>query len=146
APGTLVWVEAMDGGNPKEKARYRDRVVTLSAPFQGEPKEVVKVEQRYRGMQFLEGGTTALIEDYDRNKRWLRTFVVDAKNGDAQPKLLFGRNVQDAYKDPGLPVTRALAGGRAAVEQAGDTIFLAGAGSTPEGDHPFVDKLDWKTG
>ena len=33
-PASLVWVEAMDGGNPKEKVPHRDRILTLAAPFQ----------------------------------------------------------------------------------------------------------------
>jgi dipeptidyl aminopeptidase/acylaminoacyl peptidase len=142
---SLMWVEAMDGGNPKEKARYRDRLVTFSAPFQGEPKEVIKVEQRFRGLEFFEDGTTALVQDYDRNKRWLRTFTVNLKAPEVAPKLLFERNVQDRYKDPGDPMTRVVAGARA-VQQEGDQIFLAGPGSSPKGDRPFVDRLEWKTG
>ena len=32
---SLVWAEAMDGGNPKEKAPHRDRLMMISAPFEG---------------------------------------------------------------------------------------------------------------
>src|SRR5205085_7555619 len=43
-PATIVWTEALDDGDPKKKVPHRDRVLSLSAPFRGEPKEVVKVE------------------------------------------------------------------------------------------------------
>ena len=35
---TLTWVEALDGGDPKEKVPHRDRIVLLSAPFSGQPQ------------------------------------------------------------------------------------------------------------
>src|SRR5262249_31508946 len=46
-PATLVWAEALDGGDPKTKAPYRDHLLLLSAPFTGQPQELVKLEQRY---------------------------------------------------------------------------------------------------
>jgi len=144
--GSLVWVEAMDGGNPKEKASYRDRVVTLAAPFKGEPVEVTKIQQRFRGFQPLEKGGLALVEDYDRNKRWLRTFSVDLKTPGSASKLLFEHNVQDRYKDQGEPVMQLSSNGQMAVRQSGDFIFLQGLGATAQGDHPFLDRLNVTTG
>ena len=142
---SLVWVEAMDGGNPKEKAQFRDRVVRLSEPFSGEPTEVTKLQQRFSGMQPLANGQLALVEDYERNKRWMRMFEVNLKSSDAQPKLLFARNVQDRYKDQGTPVMEELPNGQMAVKQDGDSIFLQGAGASPEGDRPFVDRFNLAT-
>ncbi len=143
---SLVWVEAMDGGNPKEKALFRDRLVRLSEPFSGEPVEVTKLEQRFAGMEPLAKGGLALVEDYERNKRWVRTFSVDLKVSDAPAKLLFERNVQDRYKDQGEPVMEEQANGQMAVKQDGDAIFLEGAGASPEGDRPFLDRFDLSTG
>ena len=40
---------------------------------------------------------------------------------------------------------RTLANGALVVEQEGDSIWLRGAGASPEGDRPFVDKLDLKS-
>src|SRR6185437_14097607 len=36
-PATLVWAEALDGGDPKTKAPLRDHLMTLSAPFKAQP-------------------------------------------------------------------------------------------------------------
>ncbi len=142
----LVWAEAMDGGNPKEKASYRDRVMMLAAPFRGEPTELTKVEQRFRGLQPLQNGDLALVEDYERDKRWVRTFEVDLKHPGKPAKLIFGRNIQNRYKDPGQPVDQLLANGQLAIRQEGSSIYLKGQGATPEGDRPFVDKYDLATG
>jgi dipeptidyl aminopeptidase/acylaminoacyl peptidase len=142
---SLVWVEAMDGGNPKEKALFRDRVLRLDDPT-AQPIEITKLEQRFAGMQPLAKGSLALMEDYERDKRWVRTFIVDLKNQESPAKLLFARNAQDRYKDQGSPVTEVQANGQTAVRQEGDAIFFTGAGASPEGDRPFLDRFNVVTG
>lgn len=142
----LVWVEAMDGGNPKEKATYRDRVMLFAAPFRGEPTELTKVEERFRGLQPLQNGNLALVADYDRDKRWLRTFEIDLKHPGSPAKQVFARNIQNRYKDPGQPIDQLLLNGKTAIRQDGNSIYLAGQGATPEGDRPFLDKYDLATG
>ena len=42
-PATLVWVEALDGGDPKNKVPYRDQIKTLDAPFRDIPRDLIKV-------------------------------------------------------------------------------------------------------
>ena len=88
-PATLMWVEALDKGDLKNKVPYRDRLVALKAPFTGEPREVFKTEQRFSGMQFFEKGGRALIEDSERQTRRVRTFQieVDDPGADAQAGL-----------------------------------------------------------
>ncbi len=143
---SLVWVEAMDGGNPKEKALFRDRVLRLDDPAGSEPVELTKLEQRFAGMQPLAKGGMVLVEDYERDKRWVRTFIVDLKSNGSSGKLLFARNVQDRYKDQGSPVMEVQTNGQPAVKQAGDAIFFEGAGASPEGDRPFLDRYNVVTG
>ncbi len=144
---SLYWVEAMDGGNPKEKAPHRDRIMIAKLPLSGgEPQELMKVEQRFSRMEFGESGTLTLVSDYERNKRWIRTFALNPKNPSEEPKLLWARNMQDRYKDPGTPEMRRLPNGHMAMRQEGDSIFLRSVGATPKGDRPFLDRFDVKTG
>lgn len=147
-PASAYWVEAMDGGNPKEKVPHRDRIMMARLPLaQGaEPQELVKVEQRFQRIEFGEGGTFALVSDYERNKRWVRTYSVDPKQPGAEPKLIWQRNMQDRYKDPGTPEMKTLANGRRAMVQTGDSILLTSLGATPKGDRPFLDRYNTKTG
>jgi dipeptidyl aminopeptidase/acylaminoacyl peptidase len=49
-------------------------------------------------------------------------------------------NVQDRNADTGQPVFRATARGERLVRCDGDSIYLSGAGATPEGDVPFLDR------
>jgi dipeptidyl aminopeptidase/acylaminoacyl peptidase len=143
---SLVWVEAMDGGNPREKALFRDRVLRLDDPAAGQPTEVTKLAERFAGMQPFAKSGWALVEDYERDKRWVRTFLVDLKGEGSPARLLFARNAQDRYKDQGSPVLEVQANGQTAVRQEGDAIFLEGAGASPEGDRPFLDRLNVVTG
>lgn len=145
-PATLVWVEAMDGGNPKEKAPHRDRILMAKAPFKGEPVEVFKTEQRFQGMQFSQNGHLALIADFERNKRWRRTFVVDPDKPGSEAKVLFSRNIQDRYHDQGTPVMTVAPNGQPLIRQTGNSIFLTGLGASPKGDFPFVDRFDLDSG
>ncbi len=46
APATLVWVEALDGGNPRTKADHRDKIMWISAPFTTEPAELTEMQFR----------------------------------------------------------------------------------------------------
>ena len=141
---TLVWVKALDDGNPKKKVPHRDSVMAIKAPFTGQPVELVKTEHRFSSGGFSEKGGLMLFSDYERDKRWVRTFLFDIDKPEATPKLLWSRNVQDRYNDPGIPVTRVV-GGQRAILQSGDWIYLIGNGASPEGDRPFLDRYNLQT-
>jgi dipeptidyl aminopeptidase/acylaminoacyl peptidase len=140
-PATLVWVEALDGGDPRKKAPYRDRVLSLRAPFHGDLVELVKVEHRFTSLQWIENGGPAVLTENDRAKRWTRTLLLGA----GEPRVLFSRGMRDSYKNPGTFVHRMLASGQRAIRRSGDSVFLIGDGASPEGDRPFVDRLDLTT-
>ncbi len=88
----------------------------------------------------------AVLEDSARNTRIIRTIEIDMEHPDAEAKVLFSRNQRDAYHNPGTPVARTTPDGKREVMQTGDTILMSGIGSSPTGDHPFVDRLNLTTG
>jgi dipeptidyl aminopeptidase/acylaminoacyl peptidase len=139
-PHTLVWVEAQDGGDPRRTVPHRDRVLSITAPFSGEPTELARTEFRYGGIVWTEDGT-ALLTENDRPTRWTRTWVLAA---DAEPRTLWDRSSEDRYANAGAPVTEPRPGGRV-IRQTGDAIYLTGSGASPDGDRPFLDRLDLRT-
>ena len=156
-PATIFWVEALDGGNPKEQVPHRDHIVEIRAPFKGSPAEIFKTEERFAGIQF--GKNFALVEDLHRITRVLRTFEIDPSKPDSIATLLWSRNQQDRYKDPGRPVEHVQRAGffggfggfgggssDSTLMQSGDSILLTGAGASPQGDHPFLDRYDLEAG
>jgi dipeptidyl aminopeptidase/acylaminoacyl peptidase len=143
-PATLAWVEALDGGDPRKKAEHRDRVLQLEAPFDREPRELAKTQQRFFGLTWGEKGV-ALLADYDRERRRRRTFLLDVDSPGKAPRLVWDRSIQDRYRDPGTPLLRRLRGGRAVLRQSGDDIFLVGPGASPKGSRPFLDRFNLQT-
>ena len=150
-PATLMWVEALDGGDLKNKVPFRDKIVTVDAPFTGDPAEFLKTEHRFQSLAFTEKGI-GLVAETDRATRRVRTWIVE--HG-APPRKLWERRGEDRYADPGTPLVRgdqrtAITGGRGGgpstpIIQNGDDIYLAGDGASSEGDRPFLDRLNLKT-
>ncbi len=141
-PATVVWAEALDEGDLRNKVPKRDRLMTMKAPFGGEPLEMLRLDERFQGISWTEGGT-ALVSEFERTKRMRTTWAIDP--GAAAPRKIWQLSAEDRYKDPGRPVMRQRAGA-VRVQQAGDVIYLAGEGASPKGDRPFLDRYNLKTG
>lgn len=144
-PATVLWVEALDGGDLKNAAPFRDKIVTLKAPFTGEPTVAFKTEQRFGGIQMGAKGGFALVNDTERRTRRVRTFQIDLDKPDQAAKLIWSRNNQDRYADQGAPLAKAMPNGQLAIVQDGDSVFLTGLGSSPTGDHPFLNRYNLAT-
>ncbi|MDX6529631.1 MAG: hypothetical protein QOH41_1921 [Blastocatellia bacterium] len=151
-PATVVWTEALDGGDMKNKVPFRDKVMSVAAPFKETPTEVAKTEWRFSNISFTEKGV-ALLSESDRATRRTRTWILEPG---AQPRKLWDRRQDAAYDNPGTPVMRRDSGGGGfggggfggaanVIMQTGDFIYLTGLGSSPEGDRPFLDRLNLKT-
>ncbi|MEC9373157.1 MAG: S9 family peptidase, partial [Planctomycetota bacterium] len=135
----ILWAEALDEGDPNLEASQRDKVLALRAPFTGEAREVLRTEDRFVGVGWMSNGQ-GLAREYDRDERWLRTWVVDW-DSNASPRLMNERSVRDRYGDPGSPVTTLNKAGRSVVMVEDGSIFLAGDGASPEGERPFLDRM-----
>jgi dipeptidyl aminopeptidase/acylaminoacyl peptidase len=140
----LIWAEALDGGDPRKKVTPRDRLVTLAAPFSGDASELLKTEHRYQGRIFGERDGLMWFFDYNRDTQRRRIFMTDYRNP-ASVKLVSDTNVNDRYNDIGTPVMKTLPSGVSVIRQSGDGIFLTGNGASPEGDRPFLRRMDLKT-
>ncbi|HUR98707.1 MAG TPA: prolyl oligopeptidase family serine peptidase [Pyrinomonadaceae bacterium] len=143
-PSTLIWAEALDGGDPRKKVTPRDKLMTFAAPFSGSPAELAKLEQRYQGRIFGEKDGMMWFYDYNRDTQRRRIFMTDYRNP-SNVKMISDLNVNDRYNDMGTPVTKLLPNGNSVIRQDGDDIFLTGAGSSPEGDRPFLRRMNLRT-
>ena len=142
---TLVWAEALDGGNPKTKVEFRDKLMKIAAPFSNAPSEIVKTEQRFAGRTFGERDGLMLYGDYNRDTRKRRLLMMDHRSSASAPKLISDLNVADRYNDIGQPITKRLPNGFSVIQQNGDEIFLSGAGASTEGDRPFLRRMNLQT-
>ncbi|HEY6290524.1 MAG TPA: prolyl oligopeptidase family serine peptidase [Terriglobia bacterium] len=144
-PATLVWAEALDGGDWNVNVPDRDKVLLEKAPFDSPPVEIARTEQRYAGFDWGEKPSTALLWEYDENRHWRRTFVMDVDHPQEKPRLIWDLSMDERYKNPGFPVYRELANGQSVIRQEHDSIYLSGFGSSPDGDRPFLDWLNLTT-
>lgn len=150
-PATLIYETALDGGNPDKPADYRDQVMRLAAPFQGEGTPYFKTEWRFAGLQWGAEGDIAFLRENDR-RRGTRAYFFAPDHPEAM-RVAWTLPPQDRYDDPGSPMAafgaalkgRSNPGGRGGsplLEEAGGAIYLTGAGASDTGDHPFLDRLD----
>jgi len=156
APATLTWVEALDGGNTRARVPFHDKVVSLAAPFKGEPVELTKVQFRVQARGAGVGGRGGapaimwgekylMVTEYDRARRWTRTKMIDPDKAGDEGRVIWDRSSQDRYGDPGAPVFNTRANGTRVILQSGNTIFLRGEGASAKGDYPFLAKFDLDT-
>ncbi len=143
-PAVIYWVEALDGGDPQNEVEYRDVVKQLDAPFTGEPVELLKTINRYSGIEWGDD-THAIAYDYWWNTRNTKTYVFNPSNHEQKPVILFDRNYQDIYSDPGSFVTTRNSFGKEVVYLEKDNAFLMGDGYTEKGQFPFIEKINLKT-
>jgi len=155
-PATVLWTEALDGGDLKNKVPFRDKVMGVVAPFKEPAIEISKTEWRFSNISFTEKGIALLTESV-RAIRRTRTWILEPG---AEPRKLWDRRQDAAYENPGIAVTRRDSGAGATggggnfggggvgvgpIVQTDDFIYLTGTGSSPEGDRPFLDRLNLKT-
>ncbi|MEJ7700544.1 MAG: prolyl oligopeptidase family serine peptidase [Pyrinomonadaceae bacterium] len=69
--------------------------------------------------------------------------MIDYRSPSA-PKMISDLNTADRYGDIGQPVTKRLPNGYSVIQQNGDEIYLSGQGASPEGDRPFLRRMNLK--
>jgi dipeptidyl aminopeptidase/acylaminoacyl peptidase len=106
---------------------------------------VRKIQQRYAGVEWLAAPGTVLVSDYDWKRRWQTTTLVDIENPKTAPRKIFDLSTQDDYADPGSVVMTTTLSGEQVALQDKDSVYLRGAGASPQGNRPFLDRMSLKT-
>lgn len=141
-PATIVWAEALDGGDPEVEVDYRDAVYQIDAPFDGEKSLLTKTKLRFSGIEWGKDDL-AVIYDYWWNDRTLRISFFDPSDNSKEQNLYIERNYQDRYSDPGSFVTKKNKLGKWTLDIVNDDqLYLIGDGFSKEGKRPFVDRYD----
>ena len=140
APATIVWTEALDNGDPLVKAPFRDRV--MQRTVNGSASELCKTQYRLWNLLWVEGGPQVIVREYDRDRRWVRDWLRDADDTLVTPRLMRDHSFHEKFNKPGEPCTRVLPNGAVVVRRQGNSIYLAGEGFVPNGQRPFLDRMD----
>ncbi|WP_199099809.1 prolyl oligopeptidase family serine peptidase [Dyella sp. ASV21] len=147
APATLVWAQAQDGGDPARQSEVRDEVRMLAAPFAQAPVTLARLGGRYAGAQWG-NGELALIDEFWWKTRKVKEWRVAPDHPEQAPTLVHEGSSEDRYGDPGKPATMQDERGQSRLMMAADgqSIYRLGEGASPEGDRPFVDKVNLASG
>lgn len=140
-PATIVWAEALDEGDPEIQVPFRDEVFQQDAPFNGPITSLLKTKDRFSRI-IWGNATTAIAIDRWWNTRNTRTYVFNPADPDKGAEILFDRNYQDVYSDPGDFVTKDNDFSESVLELNDQNAYLLGDGYTENGKFPFVDEIN----
>lgn len=143
-PATLVWVQALDGGDPAIEVTHRDEIFSVEAPFTAKPKSLAKTINRYAGITWG-NDNVAILQDRWWNTRNTKSYIFNPSNASKKPEVIFDRNYQDVYSDPGEFETKRNEYGRYVLDIQNNQAFLIGDGYSPKGQFPFVDAFNLKS-
>ncbi len=141
-PATLVYAEALDGGDQAKKVEYRDEIFVWDAPFNTAPKSFFKTEQRFNGIDWS-NGNVAIVSDSWYDTRNSKSYLINLK--DNSSRIIEDRNYQDIYSDSGRFAENKNQFGRNVIDIKNGKAHLIGAGFTKDGQFPFIDQLDLGT-
>lgn len=142
---SLYYVVALDNGEPSRDVEYRDIVYTWDAPFTNEPGVLLKTINRFAGITW---GNNQIAVAYDRwyDNRNTKTYLFNPSNNATAPQILFDRNYQDLYSDPGNFVTQKGPYNRQVLEIDQNFVFLNASGHSPDGITPYLSKYNINNG
>ena len=141
---TLIWAEALDEGNPKNKVDFRDKILKLSAPFQEKPEQIFKTKHRYSWIDWSEHEDEFIYYEYDRDELWRKGWL--HKIGEKKPELVYDLSIRDKYNNPGDLVKRKTTTGHYVFIKNENFVFYKNnKGATPEGNFPYLMKYNFQT-
>ncbi len=140
-PATVRWIEPLDSGMIKNKMDYHDAAYTLAAPFTDAKKELVKTAER---MYNVTDVTTDMFFVTEGSRAKHRQKMSKLSNG--KMETLVDRSTDDAYNDPGTPLTEKNKYGRNVTKlMNGSKLVMRGNGASAKGDLPFLNTFDINT-
>ena len=139
-PASLIYVKALDEGDPSILVDFRDEVFEIAAPFNGAGRTIIKTINRFSGIDW---GTenVAIAYDYWWNTRNRKAYLFNPSDFKKQTKIIYDRNYQDVYSDPGIFIKSRNNFNKNVLKIQSGHAFLNGPGFSKDGQFPFIDKL-----
>ena len=140
-PSTITYMVALDNGDPSKETEYRDELFELDAPFKGNGNAIFKSINRLAGI-IWGNKTNAVAIDYWIKNRNEKTYLFNPSNINQKPRIIYDRNYQDRYSDPGSFITERNAFNKSVLKIDSNNLILMGDGYSEKGQFPFVDRLN----
>ncbi|MFA5573792.1 MAG: prolyl oligopeptidase family serine peptidase [Brumimicrobium sp.] len=136
---TLYFVKALDEGDQSIEVEFRDEVFTWEAPFDTEPKSLLKLNNRYAGFNWGDKNN-AFVYEFWYDTRNIKSHWVNPST--SEMKLWNDRNFQDIYNNPGDFYTTNNEFNLSTLFIQDNKAYLIGDGHTKKGQFPFIDELN----
>ena len=143
-PSSLIFVEALDDGNPEMDIKYRDEVFEVRYPFKQNKSSLVKTINRFYSIDWC-NDTLAVGYDYWWNTRNTKAYMFNPSNKNKEPEIIIDRNYQDRYNDPGSFVKTKNSYGKSLLAINEQNLYLMGDGLRDDGQFPFIDQMNLKS-
>ncbi len=143
-PSSLIFVEALDDGNPEMDIKYRDEVFEVSYPFKQNKSSLLKTINRFYSIDWC-NDTLAVGYDYWWNTRNTKAYMFNPSNKNKEPEIIIDRNYQDRYNDPGSFVKTRNSYGKSLLAINEQNLYLMGDGLRDDGQFPFIDQMNLKS-
>ena len=140
-PSTITYMVALDNGDPSKETEYRDELFELDAPFKGNGNTIFKSINRLAGI-IWGNNTNAVAIDYWIKNRNEKTYLFNPSNINQKPRIIYDRNYQDRYNDPGSFITERNAFNKSVLKIDSNNLILMGDGYSEKGQFPFIDRLN----
>ncbi len=142
-PATVFWTKALDEGDPKNEAKFRDQIYFLKAPFKGEPQKSLTLELRYGGIDWGKNDFAIAYEWWWATRKRI-TSSFNPSDVNAQKTVIFDRSWENQYEDPGQFLQQINPQGKyvLAFDNQRRQLYLTGKGASPEGNKPFLDAFN----
>lgn len=147
-PSTIMWTEAQDKGDPDKPADKRDKVYQMDAPFDGQQGRLICSTVNRFSYIVWGDNSTAIVHDSWWKNRNRKMYLINPETLNENPKVIFEGSSEDLYNDPGRFVTAPNKFNENTLLFNNDKskLYLLGEGASPEGNKPFVDEYDLKSG
>ena len=140
---SITWIEPLDSGLIKKSMEFHDAAYRLDAPFSGQPALLAKTGMRMRAVSDITE-TIFLVTEYSQAKHRTKTSRLNPLTGAME--VIIDRSTDDAYNDPGNPVTDKNKFGRNSIRLVkGNNMLMRSNGSSPKGDLPFLSSFNLDT-
>ena len=103
----------------------------MKAPFTAKPVEIARTRQRFSGFAWSPRPHVAFRYEYDENRHWTTTRIVDVDKPGDEGRLLWDMSSDELYKDPGSFVYTRLPSGAVVARMEGALTSTDCASSVP---------------
>ncbi|WP_462173635.1 alpha/beta hydrolase family protein [Pseudoalteromonas xiamenensis] len=137
-PASVSWVEATDNGLMRTQQPFHDKVLTLAAPFDSQPKLLIEVEWRTHDILWSDSGVGVLQQWRFEDKQASTSLISQS----LELQLLNQRDYRDKYHAFGDPLWQRTPEGNQRLILNNSNLFMTSSGQSKVGYRPKLTAIN----